>query len=90
MSGHHHHQQQTSSVANSRRAGSSVMVIRSTTLVLLSFALAVGLFGRTGEAMDLMKLIEQAQRHRALKRASESRYYSYRLKKKVLKIARCA
>lgn len=44
--------------------------MRLTTLAL-SVVLVVALFGRTSDAIDLMKLIEQAQRHRALKRASE-------------------
>lgn len=55
----------------SRRGKSAVTTIRLTTVVL-SLVLVLALFGRTGKAIDLMKLIEQAQRHRALKRASQS------------------
>lgn len=54
-----------------RRGKSAVTTIRLTTVVL-SLVLVLALFGRTGKAIDLMKLIEQAQRHRALKRASQS------------------
>lgn len=53
-----------------RRGKSAVTTIRLTTVVL-SLVLVLALFGRTGKAIDLMKLIEQAQRHRALKRASD-------------------